>query len=569
MKTQYLVVRVLLAVCMAASILNISAQSVSRRLFFDFDTDVLPGGATLHGSAYIGPDGFEEDDSVLHLTDAVDFSFGHLRVPNIGEGMTVTVMEIRWRSLVGMGFGADGYSVNWARDLPRTPVAGNPAGEEGGGSGLTVTVDTFDNSSQSATEVVGLEIRWKTNIVAELAVPLDELRGDGFVDASLTVTADGLVTYEYGEHTLTAQLEDWQGIARGDIILSARTGGFADQHWIDDLEIHPQGVNPGNYAGLFLDGENWQHTNSGAINLKVTPAGAYSGFIVFRGARLPVSGRFDLFTLTSETQVTPPGGPALSVSLGFDNNSVIEGVIGNEIWTAPIQAVIQVWDKKRNPATNHAGQYVLVVNRETGGPGGFGYGTVTVDLAGGVKFAGVLGDGTKVVHKTVLGAGGEWPVYISAYAGRGSFQGWIQVGNSEVTNEELAWFKEPGVPGLLYPDGFTVYPETFISPYTPPAAGQRILPFFVGEAVFTISEDGFATQFGLTIDNKFINLGAEGLTVKFVPKSGLFSGTITDSDSGARVKFGGVVFAPESVAVGHFLGSTESGSVELRGLGLE
>jgi hypothetical protein len=257
---------------------------------------------------------------------------------------------------------------------------------------VIVTVDTFDNAGN---DIVGLEIRWKTNVVASLAVSSGDLRPNTFVNVSFTVDEDGEATLNYDGRILTAQLTGWAGITKGNLLFSARTGGFEDCHWIDDLSVSPQGVTPGTYTGLFRDSGNWQHTNSGSINLKVTPKGAYSGALVLGGTKLPFTGQFDLFEYTSRTQVTPPGGLPITIDLGFDNTDTIEGIASNGVWQATLSASRLVWDKKRKPATNHAGQYVFLVPGESVGPAGSGYGTLTVDAAGGVKFAGVLGDGSK------------------------------------------------------------------------------------------------------------------------------------------------------------------------------
>lgn len=551
---------------LAAFSQNGSAQrNRSRQLNFDFNTTNLPAGTTLHEQAYIGSDGTLEN-GCLHLTDPQSGTSGQFRIPNIGEGMTVTRMQIQWRSWIGGGEGADGYSLNWGTDLPKTPGYANP-GEEGAGSGLSVTVDTFDNGD----DLVGLDIRWQSNVVASVAVPPSALRKDDFVEATLTVSETGLVTLNYDSRTLTVQLTNWLGITRGDIVLGARTGAYSDRHWIDDLEIHPEGANPGTYAGLYYDEGNWQHTNSGSINLKVTPLGAYSGSLSTGGTKLPFTGQFDLFTLTSLAQVTLPGGPATTLHLAFDGNDTITGSVSNEVWDVPLTALRQVWDKKRNPATNHVGRYVFAVFNPPGGPtvpGGAGYGTVVVDAAGGVKFAGVLGDGTKVSQKTFLSQLGEWPIYIATHGGKGSFQGWTQAENSDGNEAELGWFKQPGASSPIYPGGFSVHPNSTVAPYTPPALGERILPFFVGEAVFNYDGDGTSLNFGLTRNNQFIDLGAGDylIAAKFAPKTGLFNGTLTFSGNGTRIKFGGVALAAEEIGVGHFLGPDQSGLVTLSAL---
>src|SRR5439155_6312580 len=154
---------------------------------------------------------------------------------------------VHWRSLVGGDNGsvctatqfgrpgADGYSFNWGTDLATTGV-----GEEGTGSGLSVTVDTFDNGGGEAP---GLEIKYKgnrvafDNINADQGIAKDFLRKNVFVEADLTVDVDGNATFNYDGRVLTALLPGWTGIAGGNFVFGARTGGAADNHWLDDVVI--------------------------------------------------------------------------------------------------------------------------------------------------------------------------------------------------------------------------------------------------------------------------------------------------------------------------------------------
>src|SRR5207249_10191355 len=100
--------------------------------------------------------------------------------------------------------GADGYSFNWAKDLPTADV-----GEEGVGTGLSVTLDTYDNGGGEAP---GIEIKWHgtrvafDNIDPDQGVAKDFLRKNKFVDANLTVTPSGLATFTYDGRTISAQL---------------------------------------------------------------------------------------------------------------------------------------------------------------------------------------------------------------------------------------------------------------------------------------------------------------------------------------------------------------------------
>ena len=221
---------------------------------YDFQDCLLPPGTVLFGSpgsGVIADDG-TGSNCVVHLTDVNQGSaFGVFVVPAPAAGANVDHIHLHWRSLVGGddGYfcsyaqfgrpGADGYSLSWATDLPNPPTYGNP-GEEGAGTGVIVTVDTFDNGGGEAP---GLEIKWQgqrvafDSIYADPGLAKDYLRKGVFVEADLNIDAAGEATFTYDGRVLTALLTNWTGIAGGNFMFGARTGGACDNHWIDDLLI--------------------------------------------------------------------------------------------------------------------------------------------------------------------------------------------------------------------------------------------------------------------------------------------------------------------------------------------
>jgi hypothetical protein len=234
--------------------------------------------------AYYGPDHAGER-CVVHLTDqGLSSAFGVWALPDPFPAEASRSIRMRWESLIGgdrgsppcevLQFGnpgADGYSVNWAADLPVPPAYGNP-GEEGAGNGLTVSVDTFDNGG---SEAPGIEIKWKGSRIAfdnihpnpELAKNF--LRKGVFVDAELLVETNGIVTFTYDERVLRAILPDWNGLPGGRIMFGARTGGACDNHWIAGLTID---------SGLQQEcGEDLRVTQTGN---KITVRWSGDGFLV-------------------------------------------------------------------------------------------------------------------------------------------------------------------------------------------------------------------------------------------------------------------------------------------------
>src|SRR5262245_40114546 len=127
--------------------LALSVLPSLAQINYNFNDNQVPAGTTVNGVANV-------TSGALHLTDAGQASVnGGFVIPDPAGGKRVGNLHGQWNSLVGGGQngGADGYSFNWGTDLAASGV-----GEEGTGTGLSVTVDTFDNGGGET----GIEIKW-------------------------------------------------------------------------------------------------------------------------------------------------------------------------------------------------------------------------------------------------------------------------------------------------------------------------------------------------------------------------------------------------------------------------
>ncbi len=200
----------------------------------------LPPGGAVFGSATNAPDG------ILHLTDdAQTGACGTLYITNRTSGLTTDQLIATWRSRIGgpLNGNADGFSFNWASDLP----LGCGGAEEGAGTGLSFTIDTFDNGAGPDN---GIEIKWRGSRLAFMHVPrngvglTNYLTKDVFVDAYVSVEPSGRVTFIYDGNILSTNIPNWTGIANGAFSLISRTGGQSDNAWIDDLCINSFTLGP-------------------------------------------------------------------------------------------------------------------------------------------------------------------------------------------------------------------------------------------------------------------------------------------------------------------------------------
>ncbi len=118
-----------------------------------FSTDFnsgLPTGSSVFGTAIVDSAGGVNDSGVLKLTQAYAFgSLGSLIINDLDGGAPIVAFTASFKLLVGGAEPhADGLSFNFANDLPDDAF-----GEEGAGTGMTITLDSFDNGGGEAPAI--------------------------------------------------------------------------------------------------------------------------------------------------------------------------------------------------------------------------------------------------------------------------------------------------------------------------------------------------------------------------------------------------------------------------------
>jgi hypothetical protein len=198
---------------------------------------VLPPGSSVFGSATV-------DSGVLKLTNAVMLQEGYFYVNDLDAGQPITGLMVSFKMLIGGGnsspyFPADGLSFSFASDLPSSPNFLNYQGEEGGGSGLRVSFDTWDNGSPDAIAIdvfFGNVLKGRTVFQSSQGQ-----NGNTFYDVLIKLDADGTLDLSYGFYGANPVFSNLQTgytpISGGTFGFAARTGGATDNHWIDDLSI--------------------------------------------------------------------------------------------------------------------------------------------------------------------------------------------------------------------------------------------------------------------------------------------------------------------------------------------
>ncbi len=226
-----------MALCAAAP-LTVEAGSFGT----DFNSG-LPAGTSIFGDAVI-EDGLSAGNGALKLTKAVNVQLGAFYLDPLDPGTATQSFTATFQALVGGGSGetgglpADGFSFNFANDLPASPANGAFALEEGLGTGLTVSFDTYDNGAAFGDPVPPpvIDVKIGGTTIASYQTPIS--LGMNFIDVVIDLHADGTLDVGYGgTAAFTGLATGYAPITNGQFALAARTGGFNDNHWIDDLSI--------------------------------------------------------------------------------------------------------------------------------------------------------------------------------------------------------------------------------------------------------------------------------------------------------------------------------------------
>ncbi|HEY0551962.1 MAG TPA: hypothetical protein VGF13_20325 [Verrucomicrobiae bacterium] len=192
----------------------------TAKFYTEFCT--LPPNTTLYGTANL-------NEGYLKLTSATANQLGAFVVNDLDAGQSVVAFVATFKARVGGGTGADGFSFNFASDLT-TDFA-----EEGAGSGLTVSFDSFNNG---ANEAPAIEVKFGGVSISNRLVNYVRT-GSDFVDVTIRADPDGTVDVIYGTNVVFTNLVSaYTPIAGGRFGLGARTGASFDNHWIDNLTIN-------------------------------------------------------------------------------------------------------------------------------------------------------------------------------------------------------------------------------------------------------------------------------------------------------------------------------------------
>lgn len=194
----------------------------------NFNDNQVPPGTALYGDTGEGNAGVIEE-GVLKLTKAVGNMQGGFIIEDLDGGAVVSAFTASFKLLIGGGSGADGFSFNFAPDLPDGGMS-----EEGSGTGLTVAFDVYNNGGGEAPAI---DLKNGGTIVASTLGVGSLIRQNRFIDVLLEVRNDGTLNLTVDNSPVYRNFYGAFTPTSGRFGFGARTGGSADNHWVDDIQI--------------------------------------------------------------------------------------------------------------------------------------------------------------------------------------------------------------------------------------------------------------------------------------------------------------------------------------------
>jgi hypothetical protein len=325
----------------------------------------------------------------------------------------------------------------------------------------------------------------------------------------------------------------------------------------------------GSYNGLFYETNAVAHHSSGFINFNVSEAGAINGKLLIEGGTNKFTGSFDLNGVADVTVLRTNAIPlAMTLQLDVTNNTgELRGAVSDGVWLSELLADRATFNSSNTTAL--AGLYTMAL---PGGdvaevPFGYGYGLITLNSNGTIKLTGAAGDGATLGQSVPVSASGDWPFYVSLYAGKGSLLGWLHFQDTPTRHitGNVSWIKTAEATNNFYPDGFTNVMAAIGSGYIPPQSGTRALN--LTNIVITRSSlaTGAVTNLATLGSNNVFAVQSpnpQQLKLTLNAGNGLLSGSFVEP-IGRTNLIKGVILQTIRQAAGYFLTTNESGAIIL------
>lgn len=485
---------------------------------------------------------------------------------------------------------------------------------------IALTSATFSVSETAGTVAIGL-VR-TGDVDTACSVGFTTSAGTAIAGSDYTTTS-ATVNFAASETTKTVNVPildaaGFQGSRTfnatiGNPVLASVIAPSSAVVTITDNDSQPGGAVAGNYSGLIKSVPAPTVTNTGALTLKVSPTGGFTGKVFIGGTSLPVSGTFGAdgvatfkgggttVPLALKTKpVTALGNFAMkifadSITGSLTNNADVSNLTAERLvaydgkTTIVPQTILDAVTKGYHTGVLPSEAQTSLANDRF--PQGDGVVSFTVSKKGAFKAVGVLADGTKFSAASALNKLNSAPLFAQLYKKKaGLLAAELKFDSARTDSDALAanvlWIRPVDLVAKHYPQGWPtgVALDMLAARYRAPQKGDTTsaFPGLVGAntAVQLTAADGLLATPGTVVNN--INISAtnkvtnspvtdKDFKVAFVSKKGTLSGFFTHTDL-TKPKFAGIVFqkGPNAGGYGFFLSTKpkigptgESGGITL------
>jgi hypothetical protein len=451
------------------------------------------------------------------------------------------------------------------RTVTITPVTGQ--------TGIVNIAITVSDGAATASSSFQLSVQPKPAPPGNFRIAID---GSGTISPDLSQQSL-VVGQTYTVTAIPADGQDFSGWS-GSVTSTNATISFmmaADLSLRAKFVPSPFFAAQATYHGLFYQQDTNQNMDlvrqesSGAFTVSTTKKSKYTGSLQIGTARYSFHGILDSQGYATNT-IHRHGSSDLTLDLQLGAGNQAEQAFGHltdGTWTAALGGDRAVFNSRTNRAP-FAGAYTVVLPGQDGdplAPAGNGFGSVRVSPNGIAALAGTLADGTKVSQSVSLSRGGQWPLYIPVYSGKGSVLSWLTFTNT-LTNDldgAVSWIK-PGNPrARYYPAGFTNQCVAVGSTYAAPRfSTNQVLDLDAASVEFCGGDltNAFTNSVAF-LPSRIVSESTNRLSLSFSRSTGTFRGTVADPTSGKSLSFSGAALQKQGAGYGLLLGAAQSACV--------
>jgi hypothetical protein len=474
---------------------------------------------------------------------------------------------------------------NVADNLPGATLAQSPPANTLVAAGhTTVTLTATDVAGNTFSTSFDVEVRLFPQITAPPAA--FAVRPKANVTFSVTAAGYGTLGYQWlkdavelpGQTASTLALTNVQTANVGNYTVRVTNSIGSATSAPAALRLIVWDQVDGTYQSL-LTHDNTGHPAEpaypGRLTATLTPAGALSGKLEYRGLNYVLTGAFTP-ELNYDKTFTLKNTPAVRLQMHMDANALtVTAKVTESLSPAPLESgsvlEFHTVHTAKSPAAQ-TGRFTARLNptATTGvGPTAAGYATINVTATGSVTYAGKLADGTTLGGSALLKSDGSFACYQALYPHVTPYAGYLNgpitvapAGGLNAVSGPLEWVKPAQTSGAFYRAGFTQALAAEGSRYIAPPAGQRVLTIAGGGDALAFSADAVAgfdpvhlsTANAFTVDKPNTNK----LTLTLTKATGLIHGTFVDPVLRKTRTIDGVTLQAQDEFSGLFLRESDS-----------